>query len=91
MKKFMLAVAALVAVSSLSLVSCGKKDPVAMAKAAVETYNKAVESGDPETIAKAAETFAKECENIKKAAENAPDSVKVQVAAELMNVSAFGF
>ncbi len=84
MKKFMLAVAALVAVSSLSLVSCGKKDPVAMAKAAVETYNKAVESGDPETIAKAAETFAKECEN-------APDSVKVQVAAELMNVSAFGF
>lgn len=91
MKKLMLAVAALVAVSSLTLVSCGKSDPVAMAKAAVEAYNKAVESGDPETIAKAAETFAKECEKIGKAAENAPDSVKVQVAAELMSVQGLGF
>ncbi len=85
MKKFMLAVAALVAVSSLSLVSCSSKNPADMAKAATETYindmKAAYESQDAEKAQKAIEAYTAAIDEAYKACKNAEDSAAVEKAA----------
>lgn len=82
MKKIMLAVAALVAVSSLSLVSCGSKNPADMAKAATEAFAKeAKDAKTPEDAAKALEKYQAALEDAYKACKNAEDSAAVEKAA----------
>lgn len=82
MKKLMLAVAAIVAVSSLSLVSCGKKDPAAKATAAVEKAMKAKDAS-PEDQMKALETLESEIEDIyKNDCKTAEDSAAVEKAVQ---------
>lgn len=94
MKKLMLAVAAIVAVSSLSLVSCGKKDPAAMAKAATETYvnamKEAATSQDAEKAQKAVEEYTKAVEEAYKACKNAEDSAAVATAVQEAATAALG-
>lgn len=82
MKKFMLAVAAIVAVSSLSLVSCGGGNPADKAKAAVEKAVKTAKE-DPTKAMEVMATLSDDIENIlKNDCKTAEDSAAVEEAVK---------
>lgn len=81
MKKFMIAVAAVVAISSLSLASCGGKKPADKAAAAAKEYVEAVKA-DPTKAAEAYQTLETKLQDIlKNDCKTAEDSNAVAQAA----------
>ncbi|MBD5229499.1 MAG: hypothetical protein HDS69_05615 [Bacteroidales bacterium] len=90
MKKIMLAVAAIVAVSSLSLVSCGGGDPAAKATAAVEKAMKAAKE-DPTKALEIMTNLQEDIEDIlKNDCKTAEDSAAVEAAVEKAAKAAMG-
>lgn len=79
MKKFMLAVAVL-AVASMSLVSCGKKDPKAAAEALANEVKEYAQKPDtdPEKVMAKAKEFEEKAQAILKDCKTAEDSAAVE-------------
>lgn len=83
MKKFMLAVVALVAVSSLSLVSCGGGNPADKAAALIKETTEAIKKNqdNPEKVAEIQQKAAEELQKIAESCKT--DEEKMAVAAAI--------
>lgn len=89
MKKFMLAVAVL-AVASMSLVSCGGKNPADAEKLATETIEKLKAAKTPEEAKEIAEKAGKDFDAMLKNCKTAEDSAKVEDAAASVITAVMG-
>lgn len=88
MKKIMLAVAALAVVASVSLSSCGKKDPKAAAEALVKEMQEyaAKPDTDPKAAAEKAAGFIKKAQEILESCKTAEDSAAVEQVFNSINL-----